>query len=76
MLCLAIEHVEPFEAAIKEVARVLTPGGRFLLLLVHPLLQAPGSGWVEVVDSDEHFCVSAPTSTTTSPQIKSDQGST
>jgi len=55
VLCLAIEHVEPFEAAIKEVARVLTPGGRFLLLLVHPLLQAPGSGWVEVVDSDEHF---------------------
>ena len=55
VLCLAIEHVEPFEAAIKEVARVLMPGGRFLLLLVHPLLQAPGSGWVEVVDSDEHF---------------------
>ena len=55
VLCLAIEHVEPFEAAIQEVARVLTPGGRFLLLLVHPLLQSPGSGWVEVVDSDEHF---------------------
>jgi SAM-dependent methyltransferase len=55
VLCLAIEHVEPFEAAIKEVARVLTPGGRFLLFLVHPLLQSPGSGWVEVIDSDEHF---------------------
>ena len=55
VLCLAIEHIEPFEAALKEVARVLTPGGRFLFLLVHPLLQAPGSGWVEVVDSDERF---------------------
>jgi SAM-dependent methyltransferase len=55
VLCLAIEHIEPFEAVIQEVARVLTPGGRFLLLLVHPLLQSPGSGWVEVVDSDEHF---------------------
>ena len=55
VLCLAIEHIEPFEAAIEEVARVLMPGGRFRLLLVHPLLQAPGSGWVEVVDSDEHF---------------------
>lgn len=55
VLCLAIEHVEPFEAAIQEVARVLMPGGRFVLLLVHPLLQAPGSGWVEVVDSDERF---------------------
>lgn len=55
VLCLAIEHVQPFEAAIQEVARVLMPGGRFVLLLVHPLLQAPGSGWVEVVDSDERF---------------------
>jgi len=55
VLCLAIEHIEPFEAAIEEVARVLTPGGRFLFLLVHPLLQAPGSGWVEVADSEEHF---------------------
>ena len=55
VLCLAIEHVEPFEAAIREVARVLIPGGRFVLLLAHPLLQAPGSGWIEVVDSDERF---------------------
>lgn len=55
VLCLAIEHVEPFEAAIQEVARVLAPGGRFVFLLVHPLLQAPGSGWIEVVDSDERF---------------------
>ncbi len=55
VLCLAIEHVELFEDAIQEVARVLTPGGRFLLLLVHPLLQSPGSGWVEAIHSDEHF---------------------
>lgn len=55
VLCLAIEHVELFEEAIREVARVLMPGGRFVLLLVHPLLQAPGSGWVEVLDSDEQF---------------------
>lgn len=47
VLCLALEHIEPFEPAIHEVARVLVPGGQFLLLLVHPLLQAPGSGWVD-----------------------------
>jgi SAM-dependent methyltransferase len=55
VLCLAIEHVQPFEAAIQEVARVLMPGGRFLLLLVHPLLQSPGSGWVEDINSGDHF---------------------
>jgi SAM-dependent methyltransferase len=55
LLCLAIEHVDPFEPAMREVARVLTRGGRFLLLLVHPLLQAPGSGWVEAINSNEQF---------------------
>ena len=35
------------DAAIAEVARVLAPGGMFLFLLNHPLLQAPGSGWID-----------------------------
>jgi len=47
VMCLVIEHLDPFEPAIHEVARVLAPGGRFLLLLNHPLLQTPGSGWVD-----------------------------
>ncbi|MFA5883700.1 MAG: class I SAM-dependent methyltransferase [Acidimicrobiia bacterium] len=47
MACLVLEHVEPFEPAIDEVARVLAPGGCFVLFLNHPLLQAPGSGWVD-----------------------------
>jgi SAM-dependent methyltransferase len=55
LLCLAIEHIDPFEPAIDEIARVLAPGGQFLLLLVHPLLQAPGSGWVEEAGSDEGY---------------------
>ena len=45
--CLVLEHVEPFEPAIDEIARVLAPGGCFVLFLNHPLLQAPGSGWVD-----------------------------
>ena len=47
LVCLALEHVDAFEDAIDEVARVLEPGGRFLLLLCHPLLQAPGSAWID-----------------------------
>ncbi|HXX89947.1 MAG TPA: methyltransferase domain-containing protein [Acidimicrobiales bacterium] len=47
VVCLAIEHVDPFEPAIAEIARVLEPGGRLFLFLSHPLLQAPGSCWVD-----------------------------
>jgi SAM-dependent methyltransferase len=55
VLCLALEHVDDFEAAIREVARVLAPGGRFVLLLGHPLLQAPGAGWVDDEVAREHY---------------------
>ncbi|HZP31566.1 MAG TPA: class I SAM-dependent methyltransferase [Acidimicrobiia bacterium] len=47
VICLTLEHVEPFEPAIEEVARVLGPDGRFVLFLNHPLLQTPGSGWID-----------------------------
>jgi len=55
VLCLALEHIDPFEPALREVARVLVPGGRFLLFLAHPILQSPGSGWVDDVTSGEQF---------------------
>ena len=47
VMCLVIEHIDPIEPCIHEIARVLAPGGRFLLLLNHPLLQTPGSGWID-----------------------------
>ena len=47
VMCLVIEHLDPIEPSIHEMARVLAPGGRFLLLLNHPLLQTPGSGWID-----------------------------
>jgi SAM-dependent methyltransferase len=47
VICLTLEHLEPFEPAVEEVSRVLAPGGRFVLFLNHPLLQAPESGWVD-----------------------------
>jgi len=45
--CLVFEHIDAVDEAIAEVARVLVPGGRFVFLLNHPLLQTPGSGWID-----------------------------
>jgi SAM-dependent methyltransferase len=45
--CLVIEHVPDVEAVFGEVARVLAPGGRFLLLVNHPMFQGVGSGLVD-----------------------------
>jgi SAM-dependent methyltransferase len=55
--CLVFEHIREVDAAIAEVARVLRPGGRFLFFLNHPLLQTPGSGWIDdqVLDPPEQY---------------------
>ncbi len=55
--CLVFEHIEAVDEAIDEVARVLAPGGRFAFFLNHPLLQTPGSGWIDdqVLDPPEQY---------------------
>lgn len=55
--CLVFEHIDDLDGAIAEVARVTRPGGRFLFLLNHPLLQTPGSGWIDdqVLDPPEQY---------------------
>ncbi len=55
--CLVLEHLEELDRALSEVARVLVPGGRFLLFLNHPLLQTPGSGWIDdhTLDPPERY---------------------
>ena len=45
--CLVVEHIELFEDSFLEVSRVVKRGGRFVLAMNHPLLQSPGSSWVE-----------------------------
>jgi SAM-dependent methyltransferase len=45
--CLVFEHIDDADGALAEVGRLLRPGGRFLFFLNHPLLQAPGSGWID-----------------------------
>jgi SAM-dependent methyltransferase len=53
--CLVFEHIEDLDRAILEVGRVLESGGRFLLLLNHPLLQTPGSGWIDDTILEEQY---------------------
>ena len=55
--CLVFEHISDLDEALAEVARVLRPGGVFLFLLNHPLLQTPGSGWIDdqILDPPEQY---------------------
>lgn len=55
--CLVFEHIDEMDQAIDEVGRVLAPGGRFVFMLNHPLLQTPGSGWIDdhVLDPPEQY---------------------
>jgi SAM-dependent methyltransferase len=55
VVCLVFEHIIDYRTAIAEIARVLEPGGRFVFLLNHPLLQAPNSGWVIDHINDEQY---------------------
>ena len=55
--CLVFEHIDEVDAAISEVSRVLKPGGQFSFFLNHPLLQTPGSGWIDdyILDPPEQY---------------------
>lgn len=55
--CLVFEHIDDLDGAAREIARVLRPGGQFSFFLNHPLLQTPGSGWVDdhVIDPPEQY---------------------
>lgn len=57
LACLVFEHITTIDEAISEVARVLRPGGRFVFFLNHPLLQTPGSGWIDdqMIDPPEQY---------------------
>ena len=57
LACLVFEHIDLLDEAINEIARVLRPGGRFLFMLNHPLLQTPDSGWIDdqFIDPPEQY---------------------
>jgi ubiquinone/menaquinone biosynthesis C-methylase UbiE len=45
--CLVIEHSSDPDAVLAEAVRVLAVGGRFVLLVNHPMFQGTGSGLVD-----------------------------
>ena len=55
--CLVFEHIEEMNLAIKEVSRILRPKGKFVFFLNHPLVQTPGSGWIDdqILDPPEQY---------------------
>lgn len=55
--CLVFEHIDDVDTALSEVARVLKPEGQFSFFLNHPLLQTPGSGWIDdhIIDPPEQY---------------------
>lgn len=55
LCCLVIEHTEDIDAVLTEVGRVLVPGGRFLLVINHPLYQGIGSGFIDDQILNEHY---------------------
>ena len=55
VVSLVVEHVDPFEPLLAEIARVLVPGGRLVLFVGHPIAQAPGSSWVDDADFGDQY---------------------
>ncbi|HLN06986.1 MAG TPA: class I SAM-dependent methyltransferase [Acidimicrobiales bacterium] len=53
--CLVIEHSADPDALLAEAVRVLAVGGRFLLLVNHPMFQGTGSGFVDDQILGEHY---------------------
>ena len=62
VVCLVLEHVDALDASLEEMARVLRPGGRLVLLLNHPLIQTPGSALIvdHMVDPPETYWRAGP----------------
>jgi SAM-dependent methyltransferase len=53
--CLVIEHALDPDALLAEAVRVLAAGGRFILLVNHPMFQGTGSGFVDDQILGEHY---------------------
>ncbi|MGH9280149.1 MAG: class I SAM-dependent methyltransferase [Acidimicrobiales bacterium] len=55
LACLVFEHIHDTDVALAEVGRLLRPGGTFIFILNHPLLQTPNSGWIDDLILNEQY---------------------
>ena len=56
--CLVFEHIDDVDAGHRRGRPgCCAPGGRFVFFLNHPLLQTPGSGWIDdqILDPPEQY---------------------
>lgn len=74
--CLVFEHIDDLDGAVREISRVLAPGGLFAFFLNHPLLQTPGSGWIDdhMVDPPEQYWRIGPYLVSTSTDEEVEKG--
>lgn len=50
---MVLEHIENLEDTACEIARVIQPHGRWVVIMNHPVFQTPGSGPVEKKDEKQ-----------------------
>ncbi|MGH9303985.1 MAG: class I SAM-dependent methyltransferase [Acidimicrobiales bacterium] len=53
--CLVVEHADDGDLLLAEAARVVSPKGRFVLLVNHPLTQGPQSGLIDDTITGERY---------------------
>lgn len=55
--CLMVDHVPDLTRFVADLAGVIEVGGRLVVMTNHPLLQTPGSGWIDdqILDPPEQY---------------------
>jgi SAM-dependent methyltransferase len=55
IVVLVLEHVTDLDLAAGELARIIRPTGKVVVMLNHPIIQVPGSGLIDDVELGETY---------------------